>query len=228
LFLFTLIPCLLCAQTRPNKPVQHVKAPARVQHSTVHDKTKEELRGRIVEGNVYRNPALDMTITLPGEWQFLDDAARDRAEGRTSGQPNNQAPACKGPLCGDPEINIALIRNPEAAAPSASTIFVAGFKLPPEYLDRGHYPLKHFAEVMLPGSSGKSGLVISSDLVPIELGGRPAYRLLLREPNAAAPKEAGYVTESNGYMILLVGAAEPASELANLQSAIEGLQFGSH
>jgi hypothetical protein len=227
LSLLACLPDVICAQTQPRQPTQRTRTPAKPSSNNSSNgnvRTQDkETKGIIVDGNVYRNPALDLTIALPGEWQFLDDQARDQAEGRTSNKPNTQA--CKGPLCGDPEINVALARSLEEAASSASTIFLAAFKLAPEYLDRGHYPLRHFAEIMLPGSSGKSGLVSNSAMSPIQLGGRPAYRLLLRDANAQAPKEVGYVTESNGYMILLVGAAEPSSELADLQTAIENLQF---
>jgi len=228
LSLLACLPGVISAQTQSHQPTQRTRIPAKPSstnssNARVRSQDKET-KGSIVDGNVYRNPALDLTLALPGEWQFLDEQGRDQAEGRTSKKPNTQA--CQGPLCGDPEINVALTRSPEDAASSSSTIFLAAFKLAPEYLDRGHYPLRHFAEVMLPGSSGKSGLVSNGDLSAIQLGGRPAYRLLLRDASAQAPKEVGYVTESNGYMILLVGAAEPSSQLADLQTAIENLRFG--
>lgn len=230
LFLVTCLVGLICAQTQPRQPAQHTRVPAKPSSPNTsntkvnsHDK---DTKGSIVDGNVYRNPALDITIALHGEWRFLDDQARDQAEGRTGSKQNTEASACKGPLCGDPAINVALARNPDEDGRSASTIFLAAFKLAPEYLDRGHYPLRHFAETMLPGGHGKTGLAASGDLTSIQLGGRPAYRLLLRDANGQAPKEAGYVTESNGYMILLVATSEPSSELAELETAIENLEFG--
>ena len=228
----TCLVALICAQTQPRQPAQHARVPSKpgssnssntTNTSKVHNPDKDT-KGSIVDGNVYRNPALDISIALPGEWQFLDDQARDQAEGRDSNRQNTQA--CKGPLCGDPAINVALARNPDEDGRLASTIFLAAFKLAPEYLDRGHYPLRHFAETMLPGGHGKTGLAASGDLTSIQLGGRPAYRLLLRDATGQAPKEAGYVIESNGYMILLVATSEPSSELTELETAIENLEFG--
>ena len=226
LFLLASVPWPLCAQAKPRQPGQPTKAPGA--HSATHQarvkKNGEEAKGTLNENNVYKNRLLDLTLALPGEWQFLDDDARDQAEGRTGRKQNSEAPACKGPLCGDPEINVALVRNAEGRSTS-STIFVTGFKLAPEYLDRGHYPLRHFAETMLPASSGKGGVDSGSDLNAIQLGGRPAYRVVVSKPTAKEPTEAGYLTESNGYVVLLICTAESSSELPGLQSAIENVQF---
>jgi len=55
-------------------------------------------RGSIIDGNTYNNPALAMTIKLPGTWHFLEKPVSE--------QPND--PSCQGPLCGTPEVNVAL------------------------------------------------------------------------------------------------------------------------
>ncbi len=211
--LLACVPWMLYAQTENKKSA----APA----PSIPDN-----KGSIVGGNTYKNPALDMTIALTGEWEFLDQETTRQAEGIEDSETTPRS-GCQGPLCGTPEINIALKTKPEAAStvPAVSTIFLAGFKLAPQYLNREQYPLKNFAEIMLNGSTGSAGMVPADSLTSVQLGGRPAYRLLVRDPEAEASHEAGYVVESNGYILLLVGATSTPADLPKLQSAIEGLKF---
>src|SRR5439155_25327035 len=129
-----------------------------------------------------------------------------------------------GPLYGTQEIHVDLITKPKETI-AVSSIFMAGFKLAPQYPDRQRYPLKSFADIMIPGSLGGAGLEPADSLTAIQLGERPAYRSLVREPGAETAKEVGYVVESNGYMLLLVGSVANASDLAKLQAAIENVKF---
>src|SRR5258708_1959672 len=133
LLLSVFIPSMLYAQTENKKSA----APA----PSIPDN-----KGSIVGGNTYKNPALDMTIALTGEWEFLDQETTRQAEGIEDSETTPRS-GCQGPLCGTPEINIALKTKPEAASttPAVSTIFLAGFKLAPQYLNRDQYPLKNFA-----------------------------------------------------------------------------------
>src|SRR5260370_14231697 len=172
--LLACVPWMLYAQTENKKSA----APA---PSIPDDK------GNIVGGNTYKNPALDMTIALTGEWEFLDQETTRQAEGIEDSETTPRS-GCQGPLCGTPEINIALKTKPEAAstASAVSTIFLAGFKLAPQFLNRDQYPLKNFAEIMLNGSTGSAGMVPADSLTSIQLGGRPAYRLLAPDPGPDA------------------------------------------
>ena len=181
---------------------------------------------------MYTNPALGMTLQLTGEWQIMDEETRRAAEGRDDEEDDaarqereaKRRSECTGPLCGTPEIDVALITQPKGPI-AVSSIFMAGFKLAPQYLDRERYPLKSFADIMIPGSLGGTGLEPADSLTAIQLGERPAYRSLVHEPGAETAKEVGYVVESNGYMLLLVGSVANAVDLAKLQAAIENVKF---
>jgi hypothetical protein len=163
--------------------------------------------------NIYENPALGLTITLPGSWLVL-------AEKSSDSHPDNSD--CRGPLCGNPEIDVAIQTKP--GSDPGYKLYFLGYKLSATYLNRNRYPLKWFAGMMLQGSLG-------GDLVPIEkqtatqLDGRPAYRLLAAGPGETTARVLGYVSEANGYVFLLVGAA-PTNPQA-LQSAIEALRLQS-
>lgn len=194
-----------------------------------------DTKGSLTGANLYTNAALDMTLQLSGEWQFMDEKTKRMAEGpldendaeddaaRQEREARRKA-ACTGPLCGTPDINVALISQPKGPI-AVSSFFIAGFKLASEYLDRQRYPLERFAEIMMPHSLADTALEQADKLTAVQLGGRPAYRLLVREPGEQTPKEVGYVVESNGYMLLLVGSAIPPSDLPKLQTAIEGVKF---
>jgi hypothetical protein len=170
-------------------------------------------RGSIVDGNTYNNPALAMTIKLPGTWHFLEKPVSE--------QPKD--PSCRGPLCGTPEVNVAL-ESRSGTAPLHG-IFLAAYKLSPEYLNRQRYPLKKFAEVMLPGSMQGTGWTSQGDLNEIQLDSRPAYRLFGRNLTIESKKGFGYVCESNNYIFMLIGSAYSSPN--DLQSAIENMKFDS-
>jgi len=172
----------------------------------------DDKRGNIVGGNTYNNPILGMTIRLPGTWQFIENPVPD--------QP--QDPSCRGPLCGMPEVNVAL--ESRSGASPLHGIFLAAYRLSPEYLNRQRYPLKKFAEAMLPGSMQGTGWAPQGDLNAIQLDGKPAYRLFARNLTIESKKGFGYVCESNNYIFMLIGSA--FSSPNDLQSAIENMKFG--
>jgi hypothetical protein len=172
-----------------------------------------DLRGSITADNVYDNPALGLSITLPGSWVMLAEKSSDS---------NTDRSGCNGPLCGNPEIDVQIQTKP--GSDTGYKLFLAGYKLSTVYLNRNKYPLKWFAGIMLAGSLG-------SDLAPVEkqalitLDGRPAYRLLAARPGETTARVIGYVSEADGYVFLLVGATPTNPQ--TLQSAIEGLKFES-
>ena len=172
----------------------------------------EGLRGSIAHGNIYENPALGMTIALPGALVLLP------------GEGHKPAPHsdCRGPLCGDPEIDVTIATTPGSIP--AYRILLAGYKLRPPYLDRKHYPLEKLAEVMMNGSLGGSGLVPLATQTEVRLGEKQGYRLLVGRPGENVVRAFGYVSESNGCIFLLVGSAlEPTT----LESAIEAMTLKS-
>ena len=165
----------------------------------------DELRGTVSDQNRYMNPALGMTIDLPGEWRMLD---------MTSETPSD--PGCTGPLCGPPNINVVLESKPNYR------LYLSGWKLSAEYLDRKRHPLGWFADIMLEGSMG-------GDLVPVrkhealQLDRRLAYRLLMANKGELTPKVVGYVSEARGYVFLLVCATPTKPEV--MQMAVEGMKL---
>lgn len=175
-----------------------------------------QLQGSLSDSHVYKNPALSMTLTLPGEWQSLPKEIKSTLDA------NQKTSSCRGPLCGDPQIDVALITKRESlrSATSLRDVFLIAYKLSPPYLDRSRFPLKSFASAMLTGSLGGSGFVPAGDLASLSMDGKPAYRLLARKPDSAM-EEIGYVSESNGYVFMLVCASNPPSGLPELQSAVE-------
>jgi hypothetical protein len=176
-------------------------------------------QGSLVGGNVYVNAALGMKITLPGTWGFAGMAVLSRAVPTQSQPP----PDCNGPLCGNPEINLAL----RTKADSAAMVRLAGYKLSAAYLNRSRHPLSEFADVMLE-SSMRSG----SDLVPIggrsriQLDGQSANREAAGMRGEPAPKIIGYVSDASGYVFMLVLSVRDSSRQA-LQSAIEAMKLGA-
>jgi hypothetical protein len=189
-----------------------------------------DLKGTMVGENIYTNPALGMTITLPGAWQpFTKDLQQ-----QVGLKPDEAGPerACRGPLCGEPAINISVISKSavsESDSAPIGAIFLQAYKLSAPYLDRKRYPLIKFAEAMTKGNMEGSGWIISGDLTPMRLGERPAYRLLIHAPKPGGYEAKGfcYVTESNGYVFLILGSAvDVFPEIPpKLQAAMEGLKF---
>lgn len=146
-----------------------------------------DLRGSISGQNTYSNPALGMTINLPGQWQESEEQTE------TPHDPN-----CTGPLCGSPDINAAL--ETKAGGNPSYKLYLSGWKLAPEYMNRSRYPLKWFAKIMMEGSLGGSGLVPFGEQTAIQFSRKPAYRLLAARPGDASPRILGYVSEAHGYV----------------------------
>jgi hypothetical protein len=167
------------------------------------------LQGSLTEENVYTNPALGMTISLPEKWRMSEITTQTPVD-----------PTCTGPLCGTPEIQVEFHTVPGSEQPYK--IFLSGFKLSAQYLNQRRYSLKWFADIMLEGSLG-------SDLVPLEketaihLDGKSAFRLLAAGRGETVPRVLGYVAQANGYVFLLVCAAPKNADPA--RSAIEAMKL---
>jgi hypothetical protein len=174
---------------------------------------QSDLSGVLVSEHVYKNSALGMTIALPGAWKLLPGTAKKARS------PSD----CRGPLCGNPEIDLTLATTADSL-PSYK-LFIASYKLSPLYLDRKRYPLNKFAEVMMAGSLSSSGLVPAGSQSAIQLDGRTAYRLLAVRPGKNIATVCGYVSEVNGYVFLAVGSG--SSDLQVLQNAIEAMKLGA-
>ena len=187
---------------------------------TTDQKELPENRGNIEGGNIYLNPALQLKVFLPGAWHFFDRTMYSTPESKQKEkemQQRNRA-GCQGPLCGDAEIDVAL----QTDKPFVHAIFLSAHRLSPEYQNRQRHPLKWFAEVMGLGSLG-DGWIPEGELTTIQLGGRPAYRLIVHHKQTVTAKGYLYVADSNGRVFMLLGTAMSESE--KLQSAIENLTF---
>ena len=162
------------------------------------DKSAPDKKGHFLDENTYNNPALGMTLKLPGAWEFFTQQAK-----KDMGLEEKETvdPSCTGPLCRS-DIDVSLITKAEPVA--TASIFLLASKLEPQYLDRRRYPLKIFAQSMLTGSVGGSGWTPDGDLTFLQIDGRPAYRLLVKQLSS---KGCGYVAESNGYVFMIVGVA---------------------
>jgi len=178
--------------------------------------------GSIDGGNTYHNPALSMTISLPGTRQFVDMTMYYSTEAKQKEKEKlDRARArCKGALCGPAEINVSF--QSQSTPRPIYAISITGFRLSAEYQDRDRYPLKGFAETMSLGRLGDNWIP-EGNLTAIRLGGRPAYRLIVHLKTATSRRAFSYVAESNGYAFLLLGNA--ISEPEKLQSAIEQMIF---
>lgn len=172
-----------------------------------------DLLGSLTEAHIYKNSVLGMTLTLPGTWELLPGTAKKAASD----------PSCRGPLCGGPEIDVAL--QTKSGADTLYRVFLAGYKLSPSYQDRKRYPLQRFAQIMLVGSIQGSGLIPIGPQEAIRLDGVPAYRLLAGHPNDEIPRAAGYVADANGYIFMLVVASP--SNPAPVKAAIEKMALHS-
>lgn len=115
--------------------------------------------GRIEGFNTYINPVLGLRITVPGKWRLM--VPNKYAKYAPQTQPPADS-ACRGPFC-KPEVDEAL----ETDSLPVQSLFLNGYKLQPEYLNRQRYPLSRFAEAMMQGSLAKS------EWVPI--GGVPGH-----------------------------------------------------
>ena len=72
------------------------------------------------------------------------------------------------------------------------------------------------------GSTGDNW-VLEGNLTRIQLGGRPAYRLIVHNKRTTAAKGYLHVADSNGQVFMLLGT--PLREPQDLQSSIEKLSF---
>jgi hypothetical protein len=167
--------------------------------------------GTLVGGNTYRNAAMELVMTLPGQWQLTPGEAAEAGASKPE-------PGCDGPLCGKPQISAVL----QSTTNASQRVSLIAYKLAPQYLDRKRYPLERFAETMTMGSLGGSGLLPDGDLTAVWLGGRGAYRLLVKRVDSSAAGF-GYVGESHDYVFLMVGVA--TTDAASLRAAIEGMKF---
>lgn len=175
-------------------------------------------KGRFVDQSTYSNPALGMTLKLPGSWEFFTEQAKKDMGVEEKGIVD---PSCTGPLC-QSDIDVSLITKPE---PVTASIFLLAYKLEPKYLDRKRYPLKMFAQSMMSGSVGGSGWTPEGEMVSIQIDGRPAYRLLVQNPLS---KGCGYVAESNGYVFMIIGVAPRIlGTFAQVQEGLEKMKLGS-
>lgn len=184
------------------------------------DKSAPDKKGRFLDENTYNNPALGMTLKLPGAWELFTQQAR-----KDMGVEEKETvdPSCTGPLC-QSAIDVSLITKAEPVA--TASIFLLAYKLEPRYLDRRRYPLKIFAQSMLTGSVGGSGWTPDGDITPLEIDGRPAYRLLVKQPSS---KGCGYVAESNGYVFMMIGVAPRTVpwKFGQIQEALEKMKLSA-
>jgi len=175
--------------------------------------------GFIEGGNTYVNHVLGLRISLAGKWHLMppDKYAKSAPNGQASTDS-----ACHGPLCGKPEIHEAL----ETDSRPGQAIFLDGYKLQAEYLDRERYPLRKFAEVMMQGSLAGSDWVPIGAMEQAQLAGHAAYRLLVYDPSKPQKKGFGFVFESNGYMCLLIGTDVTLSQ--SLLPAVADMKSDKH
>jgi hypothetical protein len=184
----------------------------------VQDKeTSSDTRGSIVGSNAYNNPALGITINLPGSWQFLGKATELDPESKAKQSTNHSD--CQGPLCGGMAIDVAM--ESMSSGVLVHEISLGAFKLAEPYLNRERYPLKWFAQGMITGSMGNQWTSVE-ELTSVRLAGRPAFRMIVRNRSVPSTMGFAYVSESNGYVFLLMGAAMKNAD--DLQSAIEHMK----
>ncbi|MGZ4845463.1 MAG: hypothetical protein ACXV75_12210, partial [Candidatus Angelobacter sp.] len=124
-------------------------------------------------------------------------------------------------------IDVSLITKPGQAP--VDYISLSAYKVPQRYLDRERYPLKAFAKGMTVDSASGSGWIIDGDLTPIQIDGRPAYRLLAHISDRMVKKKGCmYVGEVNGYVFMLVGTTSymvNADSSQKLQTALENMKL---
>jgi len=182
-----------------------------------------ENKGTIEGQNTYRNPALGLMISLPGEWYFFDRTSYSSAEQKRKEKEmlERARATCTGALCGPGEVDVAL-RSPAGPMPPVYTISIGGHKLSAEYQNRERHPLEEFARIMSLGSLG-ANWIPEGELTAIRLGGRPSYRLVVHNARVTTAKGFVYVADSNGQVFMLLGTAIRDAE--QLQSALEKLTF---
>ena len=160
-----------------------------------------------------------MQVTVPGKWRLM--VPTKYAEHAPKPEPPVDSD-CRGPLCGKPEIDEAL----ETDSLPVQSLFLAGYKLQLEYLNRQKYPLSRFAEAMMQGSLAGVDWVPLGVMSQVQIAGRQAYLLLVHDPSKPRKKGFGFVFEVNGYMCLLVGTDVTVTQ--SLLPAVERMTFDSH
>ncbi len=169
--------------------------------------------GKIEGDNIYTNTVLGLRVTLPGKWRLMVPTKYAQYAGTPQAPPDAQ---CRGPLC-RPDIDEAL----ETDSSPVQALFLTGYKLQPDYLNRQRYPLKRFAEAMLQGSLSPADWLPLGNMSEVQFAGRPAYRLLVHDPSKPQKKGFGFVFDSNGYICLLVGT--DVSQAQDLLPAVEAM-----
>jgi hypothetical protein len=171
--------------------------------------------GRVEGDNTYVNQVLGLRVSLPGgKWHLMEPSKYSQSA--PNAESSTDSP-CRGPLCGKPAIDEAL----ETDSIPVQSLFLNGYKLQPEYLNRQRYPLKKFAEAMMQGSLAGSDWVPAGDMSHAKIAGHEAYRLLVYDPSKPRKKGFGFVFESNGYVCVLVGT--DVTPLQDLLPAVEGM-----
>ena len=206
LLLYLLFPFLLAAQQQKPYP------------------QATDLQGSLKHENTYSNSVLGMTIVLPRKWQVVDEDMRKFIGAGSSSSSQDQN--CDGALC-NLQIDVSLITKPGQAP--VDYIRLSAYKVPPRYLDRDRYPLSAFAKSMTIDSASGSGWTIDGDLTPIQIDGKPAYRLLGHISDRMVKKKGYfYVGEANGYVFMLIGTTSymmNAETSPKLQAAIENMKY---
>jgi hypothetical protein len=181
------------------------------------------IQGTLTHENVYSNPALGMTMVLPRKWQFVDDELQARLQDSSAPSETPPDPNCTGPLC-HPQKDVRLITKP-GQAPVDYILFTA-FQLSPQYRNRERFPLKDFAQTLLTANVSGSGWIPDGELTPIQIDGKPAYRLLMHTSGLVKKKGYGYVFDANGYVVLFIGTTTYMTDSSSqLQAAIENMKL---
>jgi hypothetical protein len=182
-----------------------------------------DLQGTLTHENAYSNPALGITIALPRKWQFVDDELQARLQDSSTPSETPSDPNCTGPLC-HPQKDVRLITKP-GQAPIDYILFTA-FQLSPQYRNRERFPLKGFAQTLLTANMPGSGWIPDGELTPIQIDGKPAYRLLMHTSGLVKKKGYGYVFDANGYVVLFIGTTTYMTDSSSqLQAAIENMKL---
>lgn len=192
-----------------------------------HSNPAADTKGHFLDERTYNNPALGMTITLPGAWEFYDQ--KEREELGVPEKDNAADPGCRGPLCGNGDIDVGLISKFGPREAPKGAMFLTAYKLDPKYLDHNRYPLKKFAEAMTKNSLVGTDWELSGDLTALEIDRTPAYRLLVHKSLVGGHETQGlsYVAESNGYVFLLIATVSDLNPEypKELQAAMEHMKL---
>lgn len=174
-----------------------------IAHGILASAADSDARGTIDSNNDYRNTVLQIEIPLPGRWHFFDRemySSREKKQ-KTKEQTEQDRKSCRGPFCGEAEVDVAL----QTDEPFLYAIFLTARPLPVEYQNRERYPLKMFAQAFT--SRVRENFVPEGELTEITLAGKPAFRINLHHTETTTAKGFAYVAESNGRIFMLLGTA---------------------